>query len=49
MKDEKNLYVHVLVSKELKQELIKEAEKRQLPLASYIRQIILDRKKPDNE
>lgn len=47
--DNKNemIYVHVLITKELKDELIKEAEKRQLSLASYIRQVILDRKKID--
>ena len=47
MKEDKNVYIHVLVSEKLKKELSKEAEKRQLSLASYIRQIILDRKKVD--
>lgn len=47
MKEDKNIYIHVLVTEELKQELLKEAEKRQLSLASYIRQVILDRKKID--
>lgn len=47
--DNKNemIYVHILITKELKEELIKESEKRQLSLASYIRQVILDRKKID--
>lgn len=45
MKEDKNIYIHVLVTEVLKKELLKEAELRQLSLASYIRQIILDRKK----
>lgn len=47
MKEDKNIYIHVLVTEALKKELLKEAELRQLSLASYIRQIILDRKKMD--
>lgn len=47
MKEDKNVYIHVIVSEELKKELQIEAEKRQLSLASYIRQIILDRIKVD--
>lgn len=42
-----NIYIHVLVTPELKNILLKEAEARQLSLASYLRQIILDRKKPE--
>ena len=45
MKEDKNIYIHVLVNEQLKKELLKEAELRQLSLASYIRQIILDRRK----
>ena len=48
MKEEK-IYVHVLVTPELKNALLKEAEARQLSLASYVRQIILDRKKPETK
>lgn len=47
MDENKYTYVHVLISKEVKEELVKEAEKRQLALATYIRQILLDRKKVD--
>lgn len=46
---EKQYYIHVLVTKELKEQLTKEAEIRQLAIASYIRQILLDRKKPENQ
>ncbi len=46
---EKQYYIHVLVTKDLKEELTKEAELRQLAIASYIRQILLDRKKPENK
>lgn len=49
MKNGDNIYIHVLISKELKKEILKEAEIRQLPLATYIRQIILDRKKPETK
>lgn len=47
--EEKQVYVHVLVTQSLKEELIKEANSRQLSIASYVRQIILDRKKPNNQ
>lgn len=46
---EKQHYIHVLVTKDLKEQLTKEAESRQLAIASYIRQILLDRKKPNNQ
>lgn len=48
MKEEKNTYIHIIVSDELKEALIKEAEEKQLSLASYIRLILLDRKKNNN-
>lgn len=44
MKEDKNIYIHVIVTEDLKRTLAKEAKLRQLPLASYIRQIILNRK-----
>ncbi len=47
--DEETTYIHVLVTKVLKDELTKEANARQLSIASYVRQILLDRKKPDEE
>lgn len=49
MKEEKNTYIHIIVSDELKDALTKEAEAKQLSLASYVRLILLDRKKLDNQ
>lgn len=45
MKEEKNIYVHMYITEELKKELEKEAKEKQLSLASYIRLILIDRKK----
>ena len=44
MKEDKNIYIHVIVTDDLKKTLTQEAKLRQLSLTAYIRQIILDRK-----
>jgi len=49
MKDELKIkldeqtYIHVLVSTELKKELVKEAQAKQMALATYIRMLLLER------
>ena len=37
--------IHITISEELKEELLQEAKRLELPLNAYIRMILIDRKK----
>lgn len=45
---EEQTYVHVILTRKLKKELAEEAEAKQMPLATYIRMLLVDRKEKNN-